>query len=268
MKHLPSIRFCARRWPLLLSVTLLAGCASAKVTPKPIQPPDAATALNAIEAEPTLPAQIAVRDFSFSNSSVTENQAPLHRTADLFRRSSADARRAEIGRDVAAVVAEDTAKHLNKMGLRAVRIASDNDISLAGNFLLVTGRLSEVDEGNRFTRVAFGLGAGESRLKTEVHVYRVVNGEKAEVLAFTTRADSGKMPGMLASMGAGEVLIGPITLLTAAENAASSGQKIYSSQIDYLAGKTSDQVARYLSQYAAEESWIAKSKAKSVHLAS
>jgi hypothetical protein len=141
-------------------------------------------------------------------------------------------------------------------------------MSMSGNFLLITGHLIEVDEGNRLTRVAIGLGAGRSRLQAEVHVYRVLNGEKAEVLAFTTSADSGRMPGMLASMGAGELLLGPISMIDAAQDAVSSGQKIYSSQVDYLAGQTSDQVARYLSQYAAAEGWIPKSKAKRVHLAS
>ena len=116
--------------------------------------------------------------------------------------------------------------------------------------------------------VAVGLGAGESRLATEVHVYRVVNGEKAEVLAFTTHANSGKMPGIAASMGVGEFIVGPITAITAIEDAVSSGQKIYASQVEYLAGETSDQVARYMSQYAASEGWIPKSKAKSVHLTS
>ncbi|HZC47142.1 MAG TPA: DUF4410 domain-containing protein [Candidatus Acidoferrum sp.] len=247
---------------------LLAGCASVKVTPQRIQPPHAAAAANAIYAEPTAPAQIVVRDFDFSDSSVSENRAPINRTVDVFRSSSADARREEIGRRVAAVLAEQTAKRLKKLGLPAMRVASDNDVSLYGNFLLITGRLIDVDEGNRLTRVAVGLGAGKSRLKTEVHVFRVVNGEKAEVLAFTTRADSGSMPGMLASMGVGELALGPITMFQAVQNVASSGQKIYSSQIDYLAGETSDQVTRYLSQYAAVEGWIPKSKAKSVHLAS
>jgi len=73
----------------------------------------------------------------------------------------------------------------------------------------------DVDEGNRFTRIALGLGAGESRLATEVHIFRVMHGERAEVLAFTTHADSGKMPGLILSMGAGELLLGPVTPITA-----------------------------------------------------
>ena len=253
---------------LVIVSILLTGCAAVSVTPQPIRPPNPSVAANAIEAEPTLPAQVEVRDFVFSTSSVAENRAPLHRATNLVRSSTADDRRIAIGRDAAAELSERTVKRLDKLGLRATRIASDNDVSLSGNFLLVTGRLVNVDEGNRLTRVAVGLGAGESRLATEVHVYRVVNGEKAEVLAFTTHANSGKMPGIVASMGVGEFIIGPITAITAIEDAVSSGQKIYASQVEYLAGETSDQVARYMSQYAASEGWIPKSKAKSVHLAS
>jgi hypothetical protein len=266
MRFYFSMRSCMRASTVGALSIALAGCATVSVTPQPVRPPDPSVALNAIEAEPTAPAQIAVRDFGFSSSSVTENRSPLHRATDLVRSSTPESRRVAIGRDAAAELSEQTAKRLDKLGLQATRIASDNDMSLSGNFLLVTGRLIDVDEGNRFTRVALGLGAGESRLVTEVHVFRVVNGEKAEVLSFTTHADSGRMPGMAASMGFGELVLGPITAITAIEDAASSGQKIYSSQIEYLANETSDQVARYLSQYSADEGWIARRKAESVHL--
>jgi hypothetical protein len=263
------INFTPIRFSIFAALsTLFVGCATVSLTPESIRQPDPSVASRAIEAEPTLPEEIAVRDFVVSPSAVHENGSPLHRTVDLFRSSSAEDRRIEIGRDAAAALSEQTAKRLNKMGLASARIASDNDVSLSGNFLLVTGRLVHVDEGNRFTRIAFGFGAGESRLDTQVHVYRIVNGQRAEVLAFTTHADSGKMPGMLASMGVGEVVMGPITLISAIEDTASSGQKIYSSQMEYLANETSDQVARYLSQYSATEGWIPRSKAEKVHLAS
>jgi hypothetical protein len=253
---------------LVVLATLLSGCATVSVTPQSIRPPEPAAAMNAIEAEPTYPSAVEVRDFDFVVNSVTENRSPLNRGIDLFRRSAADQRQDEIGREVAAVISKQTAKKLDKTGLNAVRIPRDSDISMEGNFLLVTGRLLDVDEGNRLTRVAIGLGAGESRLDTEVHVFRVVNGERAEVLAFTTHANSGKMPGVAASFGFGELLLGPITLITGVEDAVSSGQKIYVSQIDYLASETSDQITRYLSQYAAAEGWIPRDKAKPVHFAS
>jgi len=126
--------------------------------------------------------------------------------------------------------------------------------------------LINVDEGNRLTRIAFGLGAGEASLDTQVHVFRVSQGEQAEVLAFSTHADSGKLPGMAESMGFGFFFIGPITMLSSIGDAAAAGQKIYSTQMDVLAAKTGDQIARYLSQYSADQGWIPPSKAKSVNL--
>jgi hypothetical protein len=138
---------------------------------------------------------------------------------------------------------------------------------LPTNSLLVTGRLLEVDEGNRFTRVAFGFGLGESHLASEVRVYRIVNREEAEVLAFTTHANSGMMPGVAASIGFGYFLIGPITIITIIQDSVSSGLKIYVSEVDYLAARTGDQVASYLSQYAASEHWISQDKVKRAHFA-
>jgi Domain of unknown function (DUF4410) len=238
------------------------------VTPGAIRPPDPSVDYHAIEAETTFPAQIEVRDFEFASSSVTENRSIFHRAIDVFRSSSAEDRRVAIGRDAAATLSRETAKRLRKTGLEASRIAGDEEVPVRGNFLLVSGRLTNVDEGNRFTRVAFGFGLGESCLATDVQVFRVVNGEKAEVLAFTTHANSGKMPGMAASIAFGTLVLGPITVLTAIEDSLSSGQKIYVSQIDYLASETGDQVARYLAQYSAAEHWIPRSKARSVHYAS
>jgi Domain of unknown function (DUF4410) len=261
------IRAYARNFTYLAFATMLAGCAQVSLTPRAAEVPNPLAVSDALDAAQTPPVQVAVRDFNFSPSSVHENGSPLNRGIDLFRRSSAEQRHVEIGRDAAAALSAQAAKRLTKAGLPAVRVPSDSDMPLYDNTLLVTGRLNKVDEGNRFTRIALGLGVGESRLDTEVHVFRVMHGERAEVLAFTTHADSGMMPGLVPSMGVGQLLLGPITLITAIEDTASSGQKIYSSQLDYLAGETADQVAAYLSQYSADEGWIPRSKARSVKLA-
>jgi hypothetical protein len=68
-------------------------------------------------------------------------------------------------------------------------------------------------------------------------VFRVIHGERAEVLSFTTHADSGKMPGVLPSMGVGELVLGPINLIIGIKDAALNGQKIYSPQIEYRPAK-------------------------------
>ncbi len=265
--HVNDIRPAARISIYLALAMVFVACAKVSLTPRPAEVANPVAVSDALDTAQTPPVQVAVRDFDFAPSSVHENGSPLHRGIDLFRRSSAEQRRVAIGRDVSANLSAHAAKDLARMGLPAVRIPHDSDMPLYDNTLLVTGRLSHVDEGNRFTRIAVGLGAGESSLVTEVHVYRVMRGERAEVLSFTTYADSGRMPGLLPAMGVGEFVVGPVTLITAVEDAASSGQKIYASQIEYLAGKSADQVADYLSQYSADEGWIPRSKAKSVKLA-
>ena len=138
-----------------------AGCASVSVTPEPIRPPDPSVAMNAIEAERTYPAQIDVRDFDFAPDAVTENTSVFHQAADLVRSSTPEQRRVAIGRDTAEALSDEIAKRLRKNGFNVTRVASDSDVSLHGNFLLITGRLIDVDEGNRFERVAVGLGSGE-----------------------------------------------------------------------------------------------------------
>jgi hypothetical protein len=111
----------------------LAGCATVSVTPGEIQRPDPAVAYHAIEAEPTFPAQIAVSDFQFSPSSVTENRSVFHRAIDLFLSSSADERRIAIGRKAAAALAKKTAKRLGQTGLKVARIPRGSDVALPGN---------------------------------------------------------------------------------------------------------------------------------------
>lgn len=257
--------FAVRISACLALSTLIAGCAEVSVKPKPIQPPNPALASAAIEAEPTPPTQLVLRDFEFAPQSVHENSSPLNRATDLLRSSSAEDRRVAIGREAAASISEVAVKRLGEMDLVATRIVADSDIALSNNILLVTGRLLDVDEGNRFTRVALGLGFGEARLDTEVHVYRLVHGEKAEVLAFTTHADSGKMVGVAPSMGLGELFLAPVSAISTAEDAASTGQTIYTTQMKYLGGETGDQVARYLSQYSAAEGWIPAREAAPVN---
>jgi hypothetical protein len=244
----------------------LSTCARLSISPQDTEHPDPVRDYQAIETERFIPDWVEVYDFDFSTSSVREDASPLQFAFDMLLQKSAEAQRNEVAADAAANLSVQTVKRLDQMGFSSIRIWRDDDVPMHGNNLVVTGRLIDVDEGNGLTRIAVGLGAGVSTLDTEVHVYRVSHGERAEVLAFSTHADSGRMPGLAESMPLGVFLIGPITALTMVEDAASTGQKIYSTKMEYLAGETGDQIANYLSQYAADESWIPGYKAKSVNL--
>ena len=249
-----------------LLTTMAIGCARLSVSPQDTLKPDPARDYRLIQTERFAPAWIEVEDFDFSSAKVHENSAPLHRATEYLRGNSAEDRQAAIARGAAASLSLRTVRQLDEMGFMVTRISSDDDVWMPGDNLVITGRLLDVNEGNRLMRVGVGLGAGQSTLDTEVHVFRVSHGEWAEILAFNTHADSGRMPGLAESMPLAVFLIGPITAFSVIENAATSGQKIYSTQIDYLAGQTGDQIAMYLSQYFAEQSWIPGEKAGSVNL--
>src|SRR5690242_12775621 len=116
----------------------LAGCATVSVTAGNIRTPEPVFAYNAIEAEGTRPAEIAVSDFQFAPSAIIENRSLLHRAIDLLRSSSSRDRRIAIGRKVAASLSQQTAKRLAKTGLPVQRIPAGSDVDLRGNVLLVT----------------------------------------------------------------------------------------------------------------------------------
>ena len=250
----------------LFGASSLSACAKVSVSPQSTERPNPVSDYRVIETEKFEPAWIEVCDFEFAPSSVTENWDPVNRAVNLVERQSKEDRDAKLAHGVAAAVSISTVKKLDRAGLPVVRIPYDDNVLYPGNNLLVTGRLLNIDEGNRLTRVGVGLGAGASYLDSEVHVYRVSQGQRAEVLAFTTHADSGKMPGLAESLPLGMFLIGPITLFSTIQNTASTGQKLYSSEVDYLAAETGDQIARYIAQYSAEELWIAPENAKSPNL--
>jgi hypothetical protein len=263
--HLDSL-IIARIIACIVMSVALTTCARLSISPQATERPDPQFAYQAIETERFVPDWIEVYDFDFSSSSVHENASPLRRTLNLLSQDSPEARRNEVAADAAANLSVQTVKRLDQMGFSAIQIRRDDDVPMPGNNLVVIGRLIDVDEGNGLTRIAVGLGAGESSLDTEVQVYRVSRGQRAEVLSFTTHADSGRMPGLAETMPLGVFLIAPITVLSTVRDTVLTGQKIYSTQMEYLASETGDQISNYLSQYAAEESWIPGYKAKSVNL--
>jgi len=248
--------------------TALAACARLSISPQATERPDPVLAFQAIETERFVPDWIEVYDFHFSCASIHESGSPLRYAIDVLSQDSAEARCDKLAADAAAKLSVQTVKRLDQMGFSSIQIRRNDDVPMPGNNLVVTGRLIDLDEGNGLARIALGLGAGESSLDTDVRVYRVSHGERAEVLAFTTHADSGRMPGLAETMPVGVFLIGPITAFSLARDAASTGGKIYSTEMAYLASETGDQISGYLSQYSANESWIPWSKAKSVNLVS
>jgi hypothetical protein len=240
----------------LAAALMLAGCASASVTPDSGPPPVAASSVR--------PGRIVVDDFAFSASQVSENTAIGARILNSFSSTPEQQRQDAIGKEAADALAAEVAKQLGALGFTVIR--GNATTAYSEGDLLIDGEFVNVSEGNRLRRLVIGFGAGASKLDTQVNVYRVTAGARQPLLQFTTHADSGRMPGAALTMGAGAAAQGGATAGMAAANVGLGGAKTYTSQVGYLSDKTADQVVAYLSQYFAQQGWISPDQAQKVKL--
>jgi hypothetical protein len=85
-------------------------------------------------------------------------------------------------------------------------------------------------------------------------MYQRVGGSSHQVLAFSTHADSGKMPGAAVMAPVGLAAGGGAAAVVGV-NAAVGGAKTYSSSTSSLAKKTSDQIVKAVTDYSAQAGW-------------
>ena len=240
----PFILFVA----LMFAGTSLGGCATATVTPVTAFEP-------AKQSKPTL---IVVSDFSVSPSEVKQSHGVISKTERKLSKSSDEENETEIGQATAKELSSRLVHDLQQKGLRAEPQAKDPPNQ--DDFLLIAGHFTSIDQGAALQRVMIGFGAGKSSLDTNVIVYRVSSGVQRELLAFTTHADSGKIPGTALMLGAGAAATGGVGLIGAAAAGAAVGGKVLLSRVNYLADKTADQVNRYLMDYFAYQHWTGEAR--------
>ena len=218
------------------------GCGKNVVKPKEVSRASAAR-----------PSVVLVYDPTFRDADVTENKSTVALVADP---GSGQDERTEVGRQVAAAFAAEMVEDINKTGIRAERAVRATPVP--PNALIVVGQFVDVDEGNRVKRLVIGFGDGASRLDARIQVYET----GAKLLAFETHADSGKMPGGAATLGAGAMVTGGVTAASAVGGVVTGGVKAHLSAIEKLAAKSGAQASAYLSEYFGKQGWIAADRVK------
>jgi uncharacterized protein DUF4410 len=239
---------------LLMLALLVAGCTSASISP--------ATSAQPVNA--ARPAQVIVYDFAVSGSEVTQNQSVFQRfyRAAAMNAEQEQASELQTGHAVAKDLSTALVKQLTDLGFNAQEV--QRGTSVPDGALVIDGQFVNVDEGNRLRRLVIGFGTGASKLDTQVKIYQFANGTPAQLLDFSTHAESGKMPGAALTMGAGAAAQGGATAAMGAANLGLAGAKTYGSTMGYLADSTAKQVVAYFSQYAANQGWITQDQAQSV----
>ena len=227
----------------VLCALVMAGCASAAVTQQAQRQP----------ADFDQTTQIVVYPFAADANDVTLNQSIIQRAYRGATSENVNAAQLQIAHDTAQAVCEQVVSDLKGSGYNAVCVQRGTFVA-GGNILIVDGALTNISEGNRLRRLVIGFGAGSSTLDSNVSMYQRVGGNLNQVLAFSTHADSGKMPGAAVMAPVG-VAAGGGAAAVAGVNAAVGGAKTYSSSISSLAKKTSEQIVKTVTDYTARAGW-------------
>jgi len=227
----------------LLGVLVLAGCASAAVTQQAQRAP----------ADYDRPSQIVIYPFAANPAEVTLNQSIIQKAYRGATGDNQNADQLQIAHDTAQAICQQVVSDLTSQGYNAI-CAQRGTFVAGGNILIVDGALTNISEGNRLRRLVIGFGTGASTLDSNVSMYQRIGGNLNQVLAFSTHADSGKMPGA-AVMAPGGVAAGGGAAAVVGMNAAVGGAKTYSSSTSSLAKKTSDQIVKTVTDYTARAGW-------------
>ena len=227
----------------LLGVLVLAGCASAAVTQQAQRAP----------ADYDRPTQIVIYPFAANPAEVTLNQSIIQKAYRGATGENQNADQLQIAHDTAQAICQQVVSDLTSQGYNAI-CAQRGTFVAGGNILIVDGALTNISEGNRLRRLVIGFGTGASTLDSNVSMYQRIGGNLNQVLAFSTHADSGKMPGAAVMAPVG-VAAGGGAAAVVGMNAAVGGAKTYSSSTSSLAKKTSDQIVKTVTDYTARAGW-------------
>jgi uncharacterized protein DUF4410 len=206
------------------------------------------------------PSRILVYDFAVSEREITEYQGIMRQQPSV---KDSGERERQLAREVKDALAEEVADGLRKLGFTIERVSRGT--ATTGNELLIDGQFLTVDEGSPLRRLVIGFGSGTSTVESRAQVYQ--GGNTRKVLEFSTRSDSGMMPGAAPTLGAGAAVQGGVTAGMVVANTAISGVKTYNSDVARMAAASGDQVVRYLSEFFAQQGWIRADQVRKARIA-
>lgn len=219
------------RWSLFLSVItlVLVGCASVSVRN------DSIAAKATPRAKPDI---IYVRDFDLSAAEIN-----VDRTGDELKQFKTDTVEA-----ISKTLIADLLKFYP-----AQRLAKGAPTP-SGNYLLLEGRITKINQGSRALRMIVGFGAGGTKMETTISLYDASTTPIASLLTFDTTGGSGAEPGMATSAD-------PVGAAGSAAGGAAKG-------VSDDTKRTGRMIAYRISQYLGENGWITPDKVKECKMSS
>jgi len=206
------------------------------------------------------PTRIMVDNFAISAKDVTEYQG-------IMRQQPSNPNPLERQRAIAdkatATLTDHLAYRLRQLGFTVE--AAEHGKAVGEHELLIDGQFNRVDEGNPLRRWFVGFGAGAAQMNTRVRAFYGSNGRK--VLEFITQAESGKMPGVVATAPAGAATSVTIGIGIAASSAVAKGVQEDLTSAELMALASAEQAVRFLSEFFARQGWIDASQVRKARMA-
>lgn len=201
------------------------------------------------------PERILLYDFAFSANDITEYQGIMRQQPSV---SSPIERQHALGNTASEALALHLAASMRRLGFVVERVPRGT--KLGNTDLLIDGRIITVDEGSPLRRLVIGFGAGASTMETRVRVFGP--GRKESIVEFTSRAESGRLPGAVATAPVGVALPAAAGIGLAAGSAAASRIDADASSVTGMADSNARQIARYLSLFFVDQGWLSSAHVK------
>jgi uncharacterized protein DUF4410 len=198
------------------------------------------------------PSQILVYDFAISPSEVSPDSAANAQLRGAGDDPQRNAQREYLERQIAAIVSEDIANNLRKLGLPATRWLGAPPAGT--DIYAIEGQFLTIDEGSATARMIIGFGAGATEVKTLVQAYYISGGRKSVLGEAEVSAESSKKPGLAAMVPIGAAAT---SLATAAAIQTGIGVVTeINTDVRKAAEDTAEAIVDALKPRMEEEKWI------------
>jgi len=225
----------------LLSLLVVAGCASTKVTSRD----------EAAVGKLPRPNTIWVYDFAATPADVPDESALAGQHSEHSTPQTAED--IKTGRQLGTEIEAELVKLIRGMGMPAAHAKTGTKPQI--NDLVIRGYLVSFNKGSEAKRIFIGFGSGASDLKVAVEGFQMTAQGLRKLGSGTTDAEGGKAPG--ADLGA----LGLIATHNPAGLIVSTGLKIYGeesgkSTVKGRAEQTAKEIADVLKKRFQEQGWI------------
>ena len=222
-------------------MVVAAGCASTKITSRE----------ELVTEQLPRPGHIWVYDFAATAGDVPADSA-LAGQNDLDD-TTQTAEQIATGKQLGAKIAAELIEEIRGMGLPAAHAWRDTAPQI--NDIVIRGYLLSIKEGEAAKRVAVGMGAGASELRTVVEGFQMTPQGLRKIGSGTVESGSGKTPGGAVGLAALLATHNPAGLIV------STGVKVYGeksgkSTVEGRAKQTAKEIGDVLKKRFQKEGWI------------